>query len=154
MDIAAFKVSLSVVPDIDATTLQAEKARSASIGAMDEISQKVQNANTHILRRHNHEHAPRNRGQFKGQFKVQKASAPPVPDLSIRWCWSASPRLQRKRRRHHPASRESKVSLHWGGGTLHMWVRFAKSSPTATTHIAKVSIPVGQWMKVQGKFKM
>jgi hypothetical protein len=34
MDIAAFKVSHSVVIDRDATTLQAEKARSASIGAM------------------------------------------------------------------------------------------------------------------------
>ena len=26
-----------------------------------------------------------------------------------------------------------------------------ESSPTATTHIAKVSIPVGRWMNVQGK---
>jgi hypothetical protein len=47
MDIAAFKVSHCVGSDIDATTLQAEKARSASIGAMDEMSQKVQNASSH-----------------------------------------------------------------------------------------------------------
>ena len=57
MDIAAFKVSYSTVSDSDATTLQAEKARSASIGAMDEKSEKVQNANTHTLRHQDHEHA-------------------------------------------------------------------------------------------------
>ena len=44
MDIAVFKVSHCVGFNIDATTLQAEKARSASIGAMDEMSQKVQKA--------------------------------------------------------------------------------------------------------------
>jgi len=78
MDIAAFKVSHSV--DIDAAALRAARARSKSIGAMerytwvrfagkltadchtthsngqntsgalDEMSRKVQNANTHILR--------------------------------------------------------------------------------------------------------
>jgi len=46
MDIAAFKVSHSAVSDIGATTLQAEKARSASKGAMDESSGKVQDAST------------------------------------------------------------------------------------------------------------
>jgi hypothetical protein len=49
MDIAAFKVSHCVGSDIDATTLQAEKARSASMGAMEEMSGKVQNASTHNL---------------------------------------------------------------------------------------------------------
>jgi hypothetical protein len=80
MDIAAFKVSLSVGTDIDATALRAARARSSSIqggdgtlhmwgsirgkahhlprntqsngqhfsGAMDEMSQKVQKASTHI----------------------------------------------------------------------------------------------------------
>ena len=57
MDIAAFKVSHCANTDVDATTLQAEKARSASIGAMDEKSEKVQNANTHTLRHQDHEHA-------------------------------------------------------------------------------------------------
>ena len=38
MDIAAFKVSHSV--DIDATALRAARARSTSIGAMDESSGK------------------------------------------------------------------------------------------------------------------
>ena len=47
MDIAAFKVSHSIGIDIDATALRAARARSASIGAMEEILQKVQNANTH-----------------------------------------------------------------------------------------------------------
>ena len=57
MDIAAFKVSHCVGSDIDATALPAARARSVSIGAMEELSQKVQNANTHILQRQNHEHA-------------------------------------------------------------------------------------------------
>jgi hypothetical protein len=47
MDIAAFKVCHAAGSDIDATTLQAEKARSASTGAMDESSGKVQDASTH-----------------------------------------------------------------------------------------------------------
>jgi len=52
MDIAAFKVSHSV--DTDATTLQAARVRSKSIGAMDGSSGKVQNANAHsiVLRTH------------------------------------------------------------------------------------------------------
>ena len=57
MDIAAFKVSHSVFFDMDATALRAARARSSSIGAMEEMSGEVQNANTHILRRHIHEHA-------------------------------------------------------------------------------------------------
>ena len=40
MDIAAFKVSHCVGSDIDATTLQAEKARSACIGALAERSRQ------------------------------------------------------------------------------------------------------------------
>ena len=43
MDIAAFKVSHSVGIDKDATALRAARARSSSIGAMEETSgQKVQ----------------------------------------------------------------------------------------------------------------
>ena len=58
MDIAAFKVGLpSVRLDKDATALQAARARSSSIGAMEETSGKVQNASTHRLRRHIHKHA-------------------------------------------------------------------------------------------------
>ena len=41
MDIAAFKISHAAGSDIDATTLQAEKARSASTGAMEESSGRV-----------------------------------------------------------------------------------------------------------------
>jgi hypothetical protein len=48
MDIAAFKVSHSIGTDKDATALRAARTASASIGAMDEMSQKVQNASTHI----------------------------------------------------------------------------------------------------------
>ena len=43
MDVAAFKVSHSVVIDIDATALRAARVRSSSIGAMEEMSQKVHN---------------------------------------------------------------------------------------------------------------
>ena len=45
MDIAAFKVSHSV--DIEATALRAARARSSSIGALDESSRIVQKASTH-----------------------------------------------------------------------------------------------------------
>ena len=49
MDIASFKVSHSVGCDIDATALQAVRARSNSIGAMEEMSrqgQKFKDAST------------------------------------------------------------------------------------------------------------
>jgi hypothetical protein len=49
MDIAAFKVSHSVGCDIDATALRAARARSSSIGAMDNSSRKVQNACAHSI---------------------------------------------------------------------------------------------------------
>ena len=57
IDIAAFKVSHSVDPDTAAlraarvrlSSIAAARARSSSIGAMEEMSQKVQNTNTHIL---------------------------------------------------------------------------------------------------------
>ena len=45
MDIAAFKVSDSL--DIDATALRAARARSSSIGAMDEMSRQGQKASVH-----------------------------------------------------------------------------------------------------------
>ena len=51
------------------------------MGAMEEISQKVQNANTHRLRRQNHEHAHSSRSvqgssmgwwmKVQGKFKMQ-----------------------------------------------------------------------------------
>jgi hypothetical protein len=60
MDVAAFKVCHSV--DTDATALRAARVRSKSIpGAMDEMSEKVQHANTHILRHQDHEHAHNSR---------------------------------------------------------------------------------------------
>ena len=47
VDIAAFKVCHSV--DMDAAALRAVRARSKSIGAMDNSSRKVQNANAHSV---------------------------------------------------------------------------------------------------------
>ena len=46
MDVAAFKVSHSV--DKDATALRAARARSSSIGAMEEMSRQGQKASVHI----------------------------------------------------------------------------------------------------------
>ena len=46
MDVAAFKVSHGAVMDINATALRAARSRSASIGALDESSGKVQDAST------------------------------------------------------------------------------------------------------------
>ena len=40
IDVAAFKVSHSVGCEIDATALQAARARSSSIGALDESSRR------------------------------------------------------------------------------------------------------------------
>ena len=65
MDIAAFKVSRSVGCDNNATALRAARARSSSIGAMEEMPQKVQNASTHKLRRQNHEHTCAATSQFR-----------------------------------------------------------------------------------------
>ena len=75
MDIAAFKVSHSVGIDIDATALRAVRARSVSIGAMEEMSQKVQNASSHPTPLRTH----KAHGQFSGAMdassgKVQDAS--------------------------------------------------------------------------------
>ena len=56
VDIAIFKVSHSVGIDIDAAALRAARVRSGSIGAMEEMSGKVQNASTHPLGRKSHEH--------------------------------------------------------------------------------------------------
>ena len=59
MDVAAFKVCHSL--DTDTTALRAAGVRSKSIGAMDEMSHKVQNASTHPLRRQSHEHTHNSR---------------------------------------------------------------------------------------------
>ena len=48
MDTTAFKVSHSAGCDKNATPLLATRARSVSIGAMAELSRKVQNASAHI----------------------------------------------------------------------------------------------------------
>jgi hypothetical protein len=125
MDIAAFKVSHSL--DTDATALRAARVRSKSIGAMDELS-----------------------------WKVQNASAPQMRDLSIRWCWSASPcpRCEVPRPVPRPGSRESKVSLHWGhGGTVtegskckHSHSATPKSRGRAQQPVSQRVSSRGQWM--------
>ena len=48
MDIAAFKISHSVGIDKDATALRAVRARSSSIGAMDEMFRQGHRRRAHI----------------------------------------------------------------------------------------------------------
>eukprot|EP00964_Phaeocystis_antarctica_P047421 scaffold27425_cov69-Phaeocystis_antarctica.AAC.8 len=88
MDIAAFKVSHSSKYDSDTTTLRAARARSSSIGALEELSGKVQNASTHRLpcRHHEHTHNSRSVGhsvQGGAGYKFKecsRASTPNQPD--------------------------------------------------------------------------
>ena len=103
---------------------------------MEEMSGKVQNANTHILRRQNHEHAHSNRsvqgsvqavqgGDGRNVLERSKASAQKLLRFCTRLSRSASLRLQCRRRCHHPARKN--------GGAF---------------------VPAGRWMKVQGYFKL
>ena len=48
MDVAAFKVSHSIGIDMDATALPAARARSVSIGVLEETSKKVRNEDTSL----------------------------------------------------------------------------------------------------------
>ena len=55
------------------------------------------------------------------------------------------------------AARARSSSIHRGNGTLHAWVRFGAKltwEPPCHDTPPTVSIPLGRWMKVQGKFKM
>ena len=68
MDVAAFKVSHCIGFDIDATPLRAARVRSSSIGAMEEMSGKVQTASTHTLQCQSREHAHSSRSVQGPQF--------------------------------------------------------------------------------------
>jgi hypothetical protein len=55
----------------------------------------------------------------------------------------------------HTAHTQGTRSIQRGNGTLHAWVRFgAKLTWPCHDTPPTVSIPLGQWMKVQGEFKM
>ena len=87
MNIAGFKVSHSVGTDKDTTALQAARARSSSSGAMEEMPQTVQNANTHILRCQNHEHAHSSRSV---QWSVQWGDGT-LHDMHMHtWTWTCT----------------------------------------------------------------
>ena len=82
MDIAAFKVSHSVGIDIDATALRAARARSSSIGAMEEMSRgfKMQTLTSCDATFMSTRTAA---GQFKGQSKgAMDASSGKVQNAS------------------------------------------------------------------------
>ena len=146
---------------------------------MEEMSQTVQNANTHILWCQNHEHAHSSRsvqggdgghvtstrtavGQFKGQFNG-------------RW----RKHLGKGRRRAHKTrfvrihvgvgqrcraldvessglqgATAKCATFQRGNGTLHMGSIRGKAHPLPNRHMATVSTPVGRWMKCHRRFKM
>ena len=56
-------------PKITSTRTAVGQFKGQFSGAMEEMSQTVQNANTHKLRRQNHEHAHSSHSQFKDWFK-------------------------------------------------------------------------------------
>jgi len=125
----------------ESPTLPVASSRSVSIGAMEEWSQKVQNANTHTLRRQSHEHAHSSRsvqGSSMGRWNVTRVVG------SIR----------RKTHAALPQHTTPTVSTPVGRWNVTYGFDSRESSPPAATHIAKVSIPVGRWITVQGRFKM
>ena len=69
MDITAIEVSHPVGPDCNATALRAARARSSSIGAMEEMSGKVQNMLALTLCNAKVMSTRTTAGQFKSQFK-------------------------------------------------------------------------------------
>ena len=106
MDIAAFKVSHSVGLDRDATTaLRAARVNSKSIGAMEEMSGKVQNASTHPLGRKNHEHAHNSQS-------VQGA----MEDMSGKVQNANTHILQCQNHEHAHSSRSVQGPVQWGDG--------------------------------------
>ena len=72
-----------------------EQGQAPSMGAMDEMSQKVQNASTHILRRQSYEHAHNSRSV---QVPVQGA----IEELSQK-VQNANTHMLRRRRSHEHA---------------------------------------------------
>ena len=100
MDIAAFKVCHSV--DMDATALRAVRVRSSSIGAMEEMSGKVQNASSHrsILRTH------KAHGQFSGAMEEMPQTVQ-----------NANTHILRSQNHEHAhSSRSVQGSVQWGDG--------------------------------------
>ena len=81
-------------------------------------------------------------GQFKCQFKGA------MDEMSQKVQNASSHRLIL---RH---TTQGTQSIQWGHGRLHAWVRFG-AKLTANCHDTPptVSIPLGRWMKVQGRFK-
>eukprot|EP00964_Phaeocystis_antarctica_P107179 scaffold71942_cov69-Phaeocystis_antarctica.AAC.1 len=95
-------------------------------GAMEELSEKVQNANTHILRRHIHEHAHSSRSV---QGPVQGGDG--------------TSRMGSIRRKAHPLPQNTHSKGQFSSGAMesYTWVRFAgKLTCCQTTHITTVSI--------------
>ena len=105
-------------------------------GAMEEMSLKVQNANTHSLRRQSHEHAHSSHSQFKDWFK----------GAMERYIWVRFAGKLTTCQTPHIAP----VSISTGRWNVTHGFDSQESSPSATTHIAKVSIPVGRWNVTHG----
>jgi hypothetical protein len=104
--------------DVDPPTLPAARTTSVSIGAMKEMSRKVQNASSHILRRQNHEHAHSSQSV---QGPVQGSDGGNVWEGSK--CKHSPTGTQKSRARAH-SSRSVQGLVQGGNGPLHAWVRF------------------------------
>ena len=132
---------------------------------MEDMSGKVQNANTHILQCQNHEHAHSSRSvqgpvqwgdgtlhawvRFGAKLTQSCHSTTPTVKIPV------GDGLQFKEGSkcnflHTAHTQGNTQSIQRGDGTLHR-VRFAgKLTHCQTTHIAMVSISVGRWNVTHG----
>ena len=111
--------------------------RSSSIGEMEEMSQTVQNANTHKLRCQNHEHAHSSRSV---QGSVQWGDGT-LHVGSIRGKAHILPDDAHSNGQHFSGAMDvTCVGSIWRQNSLR----------TATTHRKTVSIPVGRWNVTHG----
>jgi hypothetical protein len=110
--------------DTDATALRAARVRSKSIGVNVQGKFKMQ------------AHIKSGVGMDIAAFKVSHSAGIDYDATALR------------------AARARSSSIHRGNGTLHAWVRFsAKLTLLCHDTPPTVSIQLGRWMKVHGKFK-
>ena len=119
MDIAAFKVSLS--KSSNATALRAARARSSSSGAMERYMHRFESRESSPPATHKYGDGQQTSGAMERYAWVQFAGK-----LTI--CHTT-----------HIAT----VSISAGRWNVTHGFDLQENSPTATKHIAKVSIPVG-----------
>ena len=127
MDIAGFKVGHSAGVDIDATALRAARARSSSIGAMEEMSRgfKMQTLTSCDATFMSTRTAA---GQFKGQSKGAMEEV-------LQKVQHASTHILRPQNHEHAHSSRSIQGSVQGGDGGNVWEGSkCKHSPTVTPH--------------------